>query len=58
MKVIRIPNEKVRQFRKRLFKYGVDYWHIYPDTHGLGLQLQWQFKNKIGLGSLLKSKKP
>jgi hypothetical protein len=27
---------------------------IYPDTQGLGLQLQWQFKNKVGLGSFLK----
>ncbi|MBD9359146.1 FRG domain-containing protein [Methylomonas fluvii] len=42
----------VKNFRKRLFKYGIDHWHIYPDAHGLGLQLAWQFKNKVGLGSL------
>jgi hypothetical protein len=52
MQVIRIPNEHVKRFRKRLFKYGVDYWHIYPDGEGLGKQLRWQFQNKIGLGSL------
>lgn len=42
----------VNDFRRRLFKYGIDHWHIYPDAHGLGLQLSWQFKNKVGLGSL------
>lgn len=52
MRVIRIENKHVIDFRKRLFKYGIDYWHIYPDMHGLGQQLQWQYKNKVGLGSL------
>jgi hypothetical protein len=41
-----------RDFRRRLFKYGFDYWHMYPDHHGLGLQLAWQFRNKVGLGSV------
>ena len=42
----------VNDFRRRLFKYGIDHWHIYPDAHGLGLQLAWQYKNKVGLGSM------
>jgi hypothetical protein len=54
MRVIRLPNSCVKYFRRRLFKYGIDYWHIYPDTHGLGLQLKWQFRNKVGLGSFVK----
>lgn len=56
MQILRIPNKMVGDFRKKLFKYGFDYWHVFPDTEGLGLQLRWQFKNKIGLGSLFKSK--
>jgi hypothetical protein len=52
MQVIRVPSTRVSNLRKRLFKYGIDYWHVYPDTQGLGLQLQWQFKNKVGLGSI------
>lgn len=51
-----IPSEHVDDFRRRLFKYGIDHWHIYPDAHGLGQQLSWQFKNKVGLGSLFVSK--
>jgi hypothetical protein len=39
-------------FRRRLFKYGFDYWHMYPDHQGLGLQLAWQFRHKVGLGSV------
>ena len=57
MRVIRIKNALVKDFRKRLFKYGIDYWHIYPDIQGLGLQLQWQYSNKIGLGSLFMDRK-
>ncbi len=52
MQVIRIPNGLVTKFRRRLFKYGIDFWHVYPDTEGLGKQLRWQFQNKIGLGSI------
>lgn len=51
-----IPSHIVPNFRRRLFKYGIDHWHIYPDAHGLGQQLAWQFKNKVGLGSLFLSK--
>ena len=47
-----INENLVKDFRKRLFKYGIDFWHIYPDEQGLGQQLKWQFKNKIGLGSV------
>jgi len=47
-----IPRSNVDDFRRRLFKYGIDHWHIYPDAQGLGQQLAWQFKNKVGLGSL------
>jgi hypothetical protein len=47
-----VKQSLVKDFRKRLFKYGIDHWHVYPDAHGLGLQLAWQFKNKVGLGSL------
>ena len=56
MRVIRVKNSLVHDFRKRLFKYGIDYWHVYPDIHGLGQQLKWQYKNKVGLGSLFMSK--
>jgi hypothetical protein len=52
MKVIRIPREKVEKFKKALFKYGVDHWYIYPDAEGLGQQMRWQYKAKIGLGSI------
>jgi hypothetical protein len=59
MRVLQIPNHLVADFRKRLFKYGIDYWYIFPDAEGLGRQLRWQFQNKIGLGSLfLKLKRP
>lgn len=51
-----IKNSMVGDFRKRLFKYGVDHWHVYPDAHGLGRQLQWQFKNKMGLGQIFMDK--
>ncbi len=53
---MRIKSAMVHDFRKRLFKYGIDYWHIYPDIHGLGQQLKWQYKNKVGLGSLFMPK--
>ncbi len=56
MKILRIPSGQVAGFRKRLFKYGVDYWHTYPDVHGLAEQLKWFYKNKIGLGSILLDK--
>ena len=52
LKSFLIDKSLVEDFRRRLFKYGIDHWHIYPDSHGLGLQLAWQFKNKVGLGSL------
>jgi hypothetical protein len=55
-KILRIPNRFVRDFRKRLFKYGIDYWHIFPDFTGLGKQLSWQFENKVGLGTIFMSK--
>lgn len=51
-KVIRIQSNLVKGFRKKLFKYGVDYWHVFPDIEGLGKQLKWQYRNKVGLGSL------
>ena len=47
-----IDKSLVVDFRKRLFKYGFDHWHIYPDMHGLGRQLQWQLKYKVGLGDI------
>ncbi len=46
----------VKDYRRRLFKYGIDHWHIYPDSQGLGMQLAWQFKNKVGLGSIFLDK--
>jgi FRG domain-containing protein len=52
MKILRIPHNLISTFRKKLFKYGVDHWHVYPDFQGLAQQMQWQFKNKIGLGSM------
>jgi hypothetical protein len=55
MKTIKIPHSKVNDFRRRLYKYGIDPWHIYPDTQGLGQQLSWQFKNKVGLGKVFTS---
>lgn len=52
MKVIRIPREHVQKFRKALYKYSIDPWSIYPDAEGLGQQMRWQYKAKIGLGSI------
>jgi len=56
MKSILIRASLVKDFRKRLFKYGIDHWHIYPDAQGLGQQLAWQFKNKVGLGTIFMKK--
>jgi len=56
MRAILIGASLVADFRRRLFKYGIDHWHIYPDAQGLGQQLSWQFKNKIGLGKLFMPK--
>lgn len=56
LKSLLIPKNVVANFRRQLFKYGIDHWHVYPDAHGLGLQLAWQFKNKVGLGSTFASK--
>ncbi|RDS82594.1 FRG domain-containing protein [Dyella psychrodurans] len=50
LKSFLIPSAMVHDFRRRLFKYGVDHWYVYPDAKGLGQQLAWQFKNKVGLG--------
>lgn len=55
LKTFLISAAMVKDFRRRLFKYGIDYWHIYPDPHGLGQQLAWQFKNKVGLGHIFTS---
>ena len=52
LRSIVIPSDKVHGFRRLLYKYGIDPWHIYPDMQGLGQQLQWQFKNKVGLGRI------
>jgi len=56
MRVIRIPNALVQKFRKQLFKYGVDFWHIYPDPEGLGQQLRWNYRERIGLGQIFTDK--
>jgi hypothetical protein len=52
LKVLVIPRARVEKFRKALFKYGFDHWSIYPDAEGLGEQMRWQYKAKIGLGSV------
>lgn len=52
MRMLRIPYEMVADFRRRLFKYGVDHWFIYPDAQGLGKQMNWQYKNRVGLGRI------
>lgn len=52
MRVIVIPNNQVEKFRRALFKYGIDYWSVYPDAEGLGQQMRWQFRARIGLGSI------
>lgn len=54
MKVLVIPRSLVEKFRKALFKYGVDHWYVYPDAEGLGQQMRWQYKSKIGLGSVFR----
>jgi len=56
MKTLLIESSKAPEFRRRLFKYGIDHWHVYPDTHGLGRQLNWQYKNKVGLGQVFSDK--
>lgn len=57
MKTLLIEAKNANDFRRRLFKYGFDHWHVYPDAHGLGRQLNWQFKNKVGLGLVSLKKK-
>lgn len=57
LKVVVIPRKCVERFRKALFKYGIDHWFIYPDAEGLGQQMLWQYKSKIGLGSVFVEKK-
>src|ERR1044071_762232 len=52
MRVMVIPRERVEKFRKRVFKYGIDYWSVYPDAVGLGQQLRWFYQNKVSLGSI------
>jgi hypothetical protein len=56
MRVILIPHSNVAKFQKRLFKYGVDPWSVYPDAEGLGQQLRWQYRHKVGLGSIFMEK--
>ncbi len=56
LKSFRIKAAVVKDYRRRLFKYGIDHFHVYPDSQGLGLQLAWQFKNKVGLGSIFLDK--
>jgi hypothetical protein len=56
LKSFLISSAQVKDFQRRLFKYGIDHWHIYPDAQGLGQQLAWQFKNKVGLGSVFMSR--
>lgn len=50
LKTLLIDRNKVPEFRRRLFKYGIDHWHIYPDAQGLGAQMNWQYENRVGLG--------
>lgn len=50
MQALLIPSDKVAGFRRRLFKYGIDHWHNYPDAYGLGQQMSWQYKNRVGVG--------
>lgn len=52
MKSYLIPKEQVNGFRKKLYKYGTDSFSVYPDIQGLAQQMQWQYKKKIGLGSI------
>jgi len=56
LRSLRIDNSMVKDFRRRLYKYGIDHWHIYPDAQGLGQQMSWQLKNKVGLGGLFTGK--
>lgn len=56
IRCLRIDSLMVKDFRRRLYKYGIDHWHIYPDAQGLGQQMSWQLKNKVGLGGLFTSK--
>jgi hypothetical protein len=55
--VVVIPRKYVERFRKALFKYGIDHWYVYPDAEGLGQQMRWQYKTKVGLGSVFMDKK-
>lgn len=52
IEVLKIPRASVEKMRKQLFKYGIDYWSVYPDAEGLALQMRWQWKNRIGFGRL------
>ena len=36
MRILVIRRASVDKLRKRLFKYGIDHFHVYPDAEGLG----------------------
>lgn len=55
LQTLLIPHIMVSDFRRRLFKYGIDHWHIYPDSQGLGAQMAWQYKHRVGLGRDVKA---
>jgi hypothetical protein len=57
MRLIVIPRKAVDKLRKRLFKYGIDHFYVYPDAEGLGQQLKWHYRSKIGLGSIFMNDK-
>jgi hypothetical protein len=41
-----------REFRRRLFYFGVDASTVMPDLSGLGAALAWQYESRIGIGAV------
>jgi hypothetical protein len=47
-----IPQPHWRDFRRRLYYFGVDASTVMLDLEGLGEALAWQFENTIGIGQV------
>jgi hypothetical protein len=52
LRVMRIPAALAPKINRRLHKYGVNFQSLFPDLDGVGKQLAWQYRRRIGLGSV------
>jgi hypothetical protein len=47
-----IPQPCWRDFRRRLYYFGIDASTVMADLEGLGEALTWQFENEVGIGQV------